>query len=579
MSYIKPLLYEEFDATLTFENWFFYWKFSPSLWVEKLSLIADKNFKMPIWVPIYWGLHHNHDKSVDFGEKLPETDIFQLQKIAIKNNLNLVFILFLGPCPLFPKGGIPTFLNSVPSLNEDGLALNAVESSGEINKVHSFFGPNIFKSFRIFTNHLRARIDDLQVPLKIIGAQCYYYSSGEIISYFLDRSNLFSSQIQKFGEIKKQDTTNETENTGIRMEDIVDEFNKLIEDLYSNQAKKVLKERWMGEVRIGFTGGAPLDVFDRASSSWNYSSRFYPVIMKFIERGLIPTTVLLDPKVKTQGLDDIQRFIIDKTFIETHIDTLALYDRDNSDWLPFFSYILFDKDGTGKDFKDNGLLDYLENHYRYEFKFLDEIASFEEAYDVDKKVYFATGSGLDERSFKTLLKIFFSGGKVVLDKEKLPKELEKYLMRFLIENSLRVQKVQFLTEMLQASIGEGSLIVFSGNDISRHSNVKKISFWENLFNYLSIKRLDIKPEEDIFYHIKFRGPIAGEYDYQELRKIQIWNSSSYKKSVKIKFDSSLFSFRKAHNHQNTEIKEKSDSIEISFLPKGKVTLDFGLFAS
>ena len=65
----------EYDSVFPGENWFFYWKTSPSLWKNKLQ---EYRGPTPIFVPIYWGFHNENPDQFDFGTFRPETDLKRL---------------------------------------------------------------------------------------------------------------------------------------------------------------------------------------------------------------------------------------------------------------------------------------------------------------------------------------------------------------------------------------------------------------------------------------------------------------------------------------------------------------------
>ena len=55
---------KEYDSVFPGENWFLYWKTSPSLWESKLREYSGPS---PIFVPIYWGYHTDFEGDLDFG--------------------------------------------------------------------------------------------------------------------------------------------------------------------------------------------------------------------------------------------------------------------------------------------------------------------------------------------------------------------------------------------------------------------------------------------------------------------------------------------------------------------------------
>ena len=69
---------KEYDTVFPGENWFYFWRTSPSLWESKLREFSGAQ---PILVPIYWGLHSEQPEKFDFGTYKPETDLKRLYEV------------------------------------------------------------------------------------------------------------------------------------------------------------------------------------------------------------------------------------------------------------------------------------------------------------------------------------------------------------------------------------------------------------------------------------------------------------------------------------------------------------------
>ncbi len=97
----------EYDTVFPGENWFFYWRTSPSLWETKLREYQGPH---PIFVPVYWGLHSENPDQYDFGNYRPETDIARLFKIAKDVGRELSIVIPTTPTPFLANGGLPSYI-------------------------------------------------------------------------------------------------------------------------------------------------------------------------------------------------------------------------------------------------------------------------------------------------------------------------------------------------------------------------------------------------------------------------------------------------------------------------------------
>ena len=146
---MTPVLKEE-DTIFPGEGWFFYWKTSPSLWEEKVKSCLSRY----LICPIFWGHHVTSENKFDFGEAVPETDLKKLTDIASRFEKEVIFFLPLGPAPFLPNGGVPSSISRYFSSNGRGMTLSAVDSSGNINKMVSFFDHRIFHAYSNFITTL-----------------------------------------------------------------------------------------------------------------------------------------------------------------------------------------------------------------------------------------------------------------------------------------------------------------------------------------------------------------------------------------------------------------------------------------
>ena len=106
--------------------------------------------------------------------------------------------------------------------------------------------------------------------------------------------------------------------------------------------------------------------------------------------------------------------------------------------------------------------------------------------------------------------------------------------------------------------------------------MKKVGFWQTMIKYLELRHLDLQVDEGVYYFWKHRVSNTYELDYEEIRRVSLYNPTSYKKKVHI-VSSKNFAFLKSVDEQNVNVKSTPIGIDVELLPSGAVSLDFGYF--
>jgi hypothetical protein len=168
------------------------------------------------------------------------------------------------------------------------------------------------------------------------------------------------------------------------------------------------------------------------------------------------------------------------------------------------------------------------------------------------------------------------GGNVVLDRNNMEKKFLQKLEGFFIENSLQLEKVNFHTEIHNVTLGTGRLVIFNGEKLESASNEKKKDFWDRLLETFSLVYLPIKSDEEIefFWRTRMSGP--SELNFEEVRRLGLYNPTSYKKKVIIP-SRKHFALKKVIDELEVSVNTKSSEIEIDMMPGGSVSLEFGVF--
>tara|TARA_Y100000780_G_scaffold232595_1_gene268698 strand:+ start:2172 stop:3899 length:1728 start_codon:yes stop_codon:yes gene_type:complete len=564
-----------YDTVFPGENWFFFWRTSPSLWESKLSEFQGPS---PIFVPIFWGLHNESPDVLDFGNYRPETDLKRLYDCAQKVGKELVFLLPLSPAPFLPNGGLPSYLARNLLVDERGLAVTVLDNDGRLNKLYSFYDPRVFQAFRGFCNSIARYLSENAIACEVFGANASSVESGRVKSYFNDHSTTFNrgfdrylAQLAHDGELDKERVASDPS----EVERLKKSYSNQIQSLYEQAAKESLSANWAGELNFAFLGGASSDIFERTSEHWEHPSSYLGSLLGMTTLDFIPSSVLLSPGIKNEPLLKALGAIVSEPFIRSHMQN-ELYDEEySSKFNPIVFFELY-RNSNPEAFLKDGLVQFLERQYAWTFRFKRELkVNFDEEFG--DKVRFFKGEGLDSSEFQSVIKLFMNGSKIFLDLSGMNEDLVRRLDTFVLENSLKEEKINYVSPVSKITLGEGVIITYSSEKLNSVPLVKKLKFWETLVSYFNIRHLDIETDEDgVFYFWHSRPSNAYELSYEEIRRVSLYNTTSYKKKAKIS-GAKNFAFLKTVDQQKVEVRSTPIGIEVQLLPGGSVSLDFGFY--
>lgn len=566
---------KEYDTVFPGENWFFFWRTSPSLWESKLSEFQGPS---PVFVPIFWGLHNESPDVLDFGNYRPETDLKRLYDCAQRVGREIALLLPLSPAPFLPNGGLPSYLARNLLIDNNGLAVAVLDNDTRLNKMYSFYDPRIFQAFRGFCSSVSRYLSENAIACDVYGAKAYSLQFGRALSFFNDHSTTFNRGFDRYlaqmahdGELDKEKVLN---NPG-EIETLKKNYSKQIQSLYEQVAQESLSANWAGELSFSFLGGGSSDIFERTSEHWEHPSSYFSQLLGMTTLDFIPSSVLLSPAIKKDPLIKALGEIVSEPFIRSHMQN-ELYDEEySSKFNPIVFFELFRNTNSNAFIKD-GLVQFLERQFSWTFRFKEALnVNFDEEFG--NKIRFFKGEGLSASDFQSVIKLFMNGSRIFLDLTGMNEDLVRRLDTFVLENSLKEEKINYVSPVSKITLGEGIIITYRSEKLEDAPLLKKLKFWETLISYLNIKHLDIQADEaGVYYFWHSRPSNAYELSYEEIRRVSIYNTTSYKKKAKIS-GAKNFAFLKTVDQRKVEVKSTPIGIEVHLLPGGSVSLDFGFY--
>lgn len=569
------------DSAFPGENWFFYWKSSPSLWKSKLSECRYKK----ILVPINWSLHSENGETCDFARLRPETDLSKIYNIAKELGSELHFLLPLGPVPYLPNGGIPYVLARVPSLEDTGCIKTVVDSDGNLIKLHSFFDPRVFKAFSSFVKELSEYFSQAGINSSVWGLNAGILEERNFKSYFKDSSSAFDSSFSRFLATKEDLSLRARESFETELL-AKQEFEISVQELYVETAKGELTANWEGVARVAFLGGNPAEVLERTFEQ--DSLGFYSdSLFSSLSLNLLPSSLLMNE----QRRDGVLLKQFNELVMGAYFDqqfSLGIYDQEGQEGqrpLQFFHLMSQDI----KAWKSHGLFAFFKKFYQWGYSVWEPTirAPWDENIH-EESIIFLMGKTVTDKIFSQALRYFMSGKRILIDRFELSAELNRKLELFLFENSLEVERVNFHLTIINATLGEGQLIIVNNckyaatgqssslkqtTDLSLH---EQSIFWEKLITSKPIRHIVVE-DSDIDFYWRYKYPGIGELKFEEIRRLSFYNPTSYKKKLNLHFPKN-FALTKILDEYRASVEKHSSQCETQILPGGSVSLEFGLFS-
>jgi len=552
-------------------NWFLYWKTSVSLWKSKLS---ESQLGSKVYVPINWAIHTENNDQFDFGNYRPETNLFKLSKICEELDIELIFMLNCCPVPFIQNGGIPAILAKHFSKHQNGDNLVTINHDGELIKMFSFFDTRIFQGYSKFLRRLGQYFIDMNIKNSILGIEYYFHENYRLKSYFEDSSVIFEKTFEQYLS-SLDDLQNQSEIL------LKDRFFNMIRDIYKKEAEKYLLTNWAGNSKISVLGGSQQDFFKNINDNQQSNQIIGKMISSF-SFNAVPSLCLLQSA--TPFMNEVSQELLTNNVLYhlTEESDSPFLENEQFHFVPYSIFSIYEEDvffHSDYSWSSLGLLSYIQDQWGSSYKYeMSNSFFYDESCFESDKIYFFHGANINLKKFYEWLKILMNGGQIILDKSEMPLEILKRLESFILENKLKVEKINLELAIHHIKLGEGSMTIIDGQALKKFNAKTRNSFWHKIINTFTIKSIQLNStDHDLNYAWFTRGTRPGELGYEEVRRVHIYNATSYVKKVEISV-STYFSLLKVVNKVNAVLETKPKNIKITMQPQGKLLLDFGVFS-
>lgn len=566
------MLPQDFDAVCPGEQWFFYWRTSASLWKNKLESLPGQH----VVVPLNWAFHSDTGEFYDFAKEKPETNLKKLVETAQSLGKQVTFLMPLSPFPFLPNGGLPHILARSLCLNELGEARSFVDSEGLLHKLYSYYDPRVFHAFVTFCQKTAEYFSQSGIGCDIFGVQGRYFEHGQVKSMLLDRSTTFDRGFQRFLENKKREGEKFQITTEADEARLTKEFEQSVEEMYLGIAADELTANWSGPIEVGFLGGSPDLLMERVFESETLS--FYSKeLFAWLCRDMLPSSVLLPTRLKSGNLGKQLDALVTQTVLARKLANSVYEDEWNAPWQPLAFFEVYKESEDDIKWERLGLWRALDQQYRwcYRVRSSDDF-SFHEDIDLSR-VVFLSGHDLNDRAFSALLKIFMSGGRVVLNRSGIDILFLRRFETFFLENALKVEKINFHTMLHNVTLGDGRLLIFQGDKLPELKENELEKFWQKILETYDLLHVAMSAEEGIDHFWRVRSSTPSELNYEEIRRLNLYNSTSYRRKVELHYPKT-FALLKLVDETNVRTQSAPGLLQIELLPGGSVAVDFGVYS-
>lgn len=566
-------------------SWFYYWKTSASLWKEKISGISSSRASTNyLYIPFNWGAHCDDGGALDLGSKTSETNLVKLFQIALECGRLPKLFIPIGPCPFLVNGGLPSILARNSSVDENGINRVCLGDFESINKIHSFFDPRVFKSFQVAIESLSNEFRNKNVDIEIFGLRSNFSdlrnpdSENLIQNFFEDDSGVFQKGFGRFlsKNEKSIDSLSMKEASLAKWE-----YQQLISSLYEETISEFLDRFWSGVVNGIFVGGSPFDFFERIEGSGISGEQIKGITKLALKNRMIPMMHLLNQGEVNKGLYDFCDECFDHSYLESFRESVEIDTfEDDIDQVVFTPLELYDlylpKVDDQNVWGNIGLISYFESRFPQTFSFHKTLNRIDADDFFTEKIQFFSGKELKDGEVSKIIKTFLNGMEVIFDINGLSEEQKKRIDLFVLENNLQAEEIKFLTDLTFIELGQGKILIFDGAKLEGLSLKQWLVFWEKALSLFEKHHLSLSEDGDLVFSWKKRAPNSRELNFEQVRKLVVFNPTSYKKKMEIK-EHKNFKLLRFDEIENSNVKSIFGNVEIILKPNGIASVEFGFF--
>jgi hypothetical protein len=549
------------------EQWFFYWKTSAALWEKH---VIDSPVDETIYIPLNWGGHAAPNDSWDFGQVFAERDLGRLIDILTRHGRKYCWLLPIGPSPFLPNGGAPIYAARNLSTSRDGMNLSCLDQDGTIHKMYSHFDPKVFKFYADFVSEFAKLLVSKKSMSSVWAVEYYFHEDEKYKSFFSDDSISFNQGFSRF--LKKSFPNGLEINSATEELELKNKFTTEVKQLFLTVAEETLAIFWKGKKNIHVFGSGPRDTIQRCLSEGHSQVFLFQELFTSYVNQMWISTCLLNQEEKKNLFEICINEHFGSSELQSQYELKTIKYENSEEYSPLALVDVFDFESP-EVFENNGLKDYLRKNCHWMFYVHNQIDFTPHWIDSSQdRIKFFHAKNMNRLLLAKMLKLFMMGQKIIFDRDGISEDLAQRLQIFYLENSLKLQTVNYISPVQLTTLGEGRFITFEGSKLERQD--QQDLFWNHIFKFMKIDHPLLVLDKDVFNFWRIRSRSAHELNYIDVRRVNLYNPTSYKKIVKIQ-NQKRFAFLRMIDPLKATVKSNSEGVEVELLPQGKIALDFG----
>ena len=544
------------------EGFFYYWNAPSIAWEELITANFSQKYLI---IPINWPIHLV-DNSYDFGKKRKELNISKLIDLGHANAKKVLLVFSISPNPIFSNSGIPTSFARQIAYNESGI-LSHTFCGEKLVKHYSFFDSSLFKGFSEFISSASINFSEMTSKFQAITCEVGWLESGVYNSFFDDYGQCFHQSFEKY-----LDSIEDSNYKHKKVKDHQKDFRSFVKSLYFKEVQRNFSKNFIGHQRLSFINGSEKNsLISLFSTTDNFS--LGQEIVDTYSNELIPISFSIDKNGRNEIFSTQLKQLFTADFLDQSLEGFRVKE-DAVDFLPISFFHFIGKNQDLSNWIEAGIFTILKQNYNGVFSSRSNtLEYFRDSYLLNK-ILLISGEKLSKKDFLIMKDFFYTGSIILFDSTNIDDDANLFLIEFLSQNGVKKEVLHIGLNITVYTYQNSSMLVFNLEEFFQKENKREI--WKKILSSLPIIHFDPKiKNEGIVSCWRSRLAKPFEMNFDEVRRLSIYNVTDYKKEISFELLEHFF-LLKTVDQQNVEMVKSDKKIKITFSPKSSLSLDFGI---
>lgn len=543
------------------EGFFLYWKSPRQNWDK---IILGNPSKKYLIIPINWALHVVNGK-VHFGDGSDELSLESLIRLGVEHGKKVILSVAITPNPLLENGGVPLEIDGDLSFSSSGFPKFFSPNSKDLLKVRSFYSPEVFKEFSKFLKSFGKFLSYIDLPYDVASTEYVSFSQSGICHSLIE--DFGPAQVDSFEKFKQH--AGDEANAGF--------LETMILDLYEESIKENCQADFIGRLKVNILGTRNEDSINNVFNSIDQVS-FNKSLINCFKNNIYPISI---DSITTENdlLSRQYESLMSSSYIEDCLRTSSLTNDKAS--LSMISHLSFFHGKRLDQYRAKELisktLEVVDKSLGFSSSSkLYELTKLEIDEGVDSELIYLVGSSFKDDEVGLIKKLFFSGKKIIFDTNGVSDSfLSEFKLNF-CSKEIKKSKLNLEVDLFIYELGTAVMILFDSSHLFSRSTDTCQEFWNKIIYAAEIDFLKMSGVEDIDYIWRKRPIRSNELNFEEIRRLNIFNPHNEEKTIVLEPSERFFLLKKVDEFKAILNRRTSRELMISLSPKGSVGIEFGV---